>query len=197
MSEAAFDTHAEIRKLEQAGCPAAQAEAVVDLVNRAPPNIQMVKVLERLTFQIETNMATKADIADLRAETKAGIADLRADTQAGIADLRADTQAGIADLRADTQAGIADLRAHTQAGIADLRTDTKADNAGLRTETKADIADLRTECRTEFANLRTDIADLRADMFRALWIQGGALAALILALAGLMLGFAASLGPGG
>ena len=102
MSEAAFDTHAEIRKLEQAGCPAAQAETVVDLVNRAPPNIQMVKALERLTFQIETNMATKADIADLR-----------------------------------------------------------------------------------------------ADMFRALWIQGGALAALILALAGLMLGFAASLGPGG
>ena len=129
---------------------------------------------------------------------KAGIADLRAEhSRPALRICGPDTQAGIADLRADTQAGIADLRADTQAGIADLRTDTKADNAGLRTETKADIADLRTECRTEFANLRTDIADLRADMFRALWIQGGALAALILALAGLMLGFAASLGPGG
>ena len=67
MSEVAFDTHAEIRKLERAGCPTAQAEAMVDLVSRAPLNIQMVKDLERVSIQVETNMATKADIAALRA----------------------------------------------------------------------------------------------------------------------------------
>ncbi|MDE0129166.1 MAG: hypothetical protein OXQ86_06330 [Gammaproteobacteria bacterium] len=68
MSEVTFDTHAEIRKLERAGCPKTQAEAMVDLVSRAPLNIRTAKALERLSFQVETNMATKADIADLRAD---------------------------------------------------------------------------------------------------------------------------------
>ncbi|MDE0454153.1 MAG: DUF1640 domain-containing protein [Gammaproteobacteria bacterium] len=97
MSEAAFDTHAEIRKLERAGCPKKQAEAMVDLVNRAPLNIEMVKAMERLSFQVETNMATKADIAELRAETKADIAELRAETT----ELRAERKADIKELRAD------------------------------------------------------------------------------------------------
>ena len=37
------------------------------------------------------------------------------------------------------------------------------------------------------AEMKADIASLRADMFRALWLQGGALAALILTLAGFLL----------
>lgn len=138
MPEVAFDTHAEIRKLEEAGCPTAQAEAMVDLASRAPLNIQMVKALERLSFQVETNMATKTDIARLEGE------------------------------------------------IMGLRAEVKADIEGLRAGGKADVTALRGE-------VKADIASLRADMFRALWIQGGALAALILALAGLMLGFGASL----
>ena len=36
MPSPAFDTHAEIRKLQEAGCPEEQAEAMVDLVSRAP-----------------------------------------------------------------------------------------------------------------------------------------------------------------
>ncbi len=117
MAEVAFDTNAEIRKLQQAGCPGNQAEAMVDLVSRAPLNVQMVKDLERVKLQtsaIETSMATKTDIVQLRGE--------------------------VTTLRAET---------------------------------------------------RADIASLRADMFRALWIQGGILAALILSLAGLMLRSAA------
>ena len=113
MAEIAFDTNAEIRKLQQEGCPRNQAEAIVDLVSRAPLNVQMAKDLERVKLQtsaIETSMATKTDIVQLRGE------------------------------------------------VTTLRAETKA-----------------------------DIASLRADMFRALWIQGGILAALILSLAGLML----------
>ena len=128
MAEVAFDTNAEIRKLQQAGCPGNQAEAIVDLVSRAPLNVQMVKDLERVKLQtsaIETSMATKTDIVQLRGE------------------------------------------------VTTLRAETRADILTLRAETKADIA------------------SLRADMFRALWIQGGILAALILSLAGLMLRSAA------
>ncbi|MCY3816581.1 MAG: hypothetical protein OXG59_09865 [Gammaproteobacteria bacterium] len=154
MSEVTFDTHAEIRKLERAGCPKTQAEAMVDLVSRAPLNIQMVKALERLSFQVETNMATKADIAELRAETKADIADLRAETRSGIADLRAETRSGIAD---------------------------------VRTETKADFARLEGQIATSRKERKADIEELRADIFRALWIQGASLAALILAFAAVAL----------
>ena len=101
---------------------------MVDLVSRAPLNVQMVKDLERVRLQtstIVTSMATKTDIVQLRGE------------------------------------------------VTTLRAETRADILTLRAETKADIA------------------SLRADMFRALWIQGGILAALILSLAGLMLRSAA------
>ena len=128
MAEVAFDTNAEIRKLQQEGWPRNQAEAMVDLVSRAPLNVQMVKDLERVRLQtstIETSMATKTDIVQLRGE------------------------------------------------VTTLRAETRADILTLRVETKANIA------------------SLRADMFRALWIQGGILAALILSLAGLMLRSAA------
>ncbi len=82
MSDFTFDTHAEIRKLEQSGIPVPHAEAVVDMVTRAPINTQMaegLRRLERLEQHIETNMATKADLATMRTETKAGLTALRAD----------------------------------------------------------------------------------------------------------------------
>ena len=82
MSEFSFDTHAEVRKLEQSGIPVPHAEAMVDMVTRAPINTQMAEGLERLKrleHQVETNMATKADLAALRTETKAGLEALRAD----------------------------------------------------------------------------------------------------------------------
>ena len=62
MSDFTFDTHAEIRKLEQSGIPVPHAEAVVDMVTRAPINTQVaegMRRLERLEQHIEKNMATK------------------------------------------------------------------------------------------------------------------------------------------
>ena len=93
MSEFSFDTHAEVRKLEQSGIPVPHAEAMVDVVTRAPINPQMAEGLERLKrleHQVETNMATKAGLASLRTETKAGFATLRTETKAGLEALRAD-----------------------------------------------------------------------------------------------------------
>ena len=171
MPEVAFDTHAEIRKLEEAGCPTAQAEAMVDLVSRSPLNIQMVKALERLAFQVETNMATKTDIARLEGE---------------IAGVRAEGKTDTEGLRGAVKRNIEGLRGEVKRNIEGLRGEVKRNIEGLRAEGKAEITALRGE-------VKADIAGLRADMFRALWIQGGALAALILALAGMMLGFGASL----
>ena len=46
--------------------------------------------------------------------------------------------------------------------------------------TKADLADFAT--KTDFARLRADLAALEARMYRALWIQGGAIVAILTAL---------------
>ncbi len=104
MNQVSFDTHAAMRRLGQAGASTPLAEAVVDIVTEATSlNMQIVEDLAYLKSQIETNMATKADIAALRGDS----ATLRADTKADIAALRGDS----ATLRADTKADIAGLRA--------------------------------------------------------------------------------------
>ncbi len=127
MSQASFDTHAAIRKLEQAGCPARQAEAMVSMVMQATGDtLQMAKDLEHIKLQVETNMATKDALSALRVEMQARFASL----------------------------------------------DTRFASLGARQE------------QVE----RTMVT--KGELYRALWIQGGVLATLILTLAGAMLGFA-------
>ena len=105
MPQPALDTHAEVRKLKQAGCTEEQAEAMVELVNQAPLNAQVAGSLEQMQLRLDsikaamaikaslealtsrvasiestmTGMATKSDLKVLRAETKAGLESLRAD----------------------------------------------------------------------------------------------------------------------
>ena len=70
MPQPALDTHAEVRKLKQAGCPEEQAEAMVDLVGRAPLNAQIARSLEQVQFRldsIESNMAGLATQSSLEA----------------------------------------------------------------------------------------------------------------------------------
>ena len=66
----AFDTHAAAKTLEQAGFTEAQVDALIDVTRRTTllPDI--------------TTLATKADLADLRAELKTDIANLRAEIPA-------------------------------------------------------------------------------------------------------------------
>ena len=120
MSQASFDTHAAIRKLERAGCPVRQAEAMVSMVMQATGDtLQMAKDLEHIKLQVETNMATKDALAALRTEMQARFASL--------------------------------------------------------------------DARQEQVE-RTMLT--KGELYRALWIQGGVLATLILTLAAAMLGFA-------
>ena len=137
MPQPALDTHAEVRKLNQAGCPEEQAIAMVNLVNRAPLNAQIVESLQQVQFHlkaIEDRMVT--------IEGRMDAIDTRMD--------------GI-EMRID---GI-------EANMA-----TKSDLQVMRAETNAGLE------------------ALRAEMSRMFWIQGGALATLILGLATIMLGIA-------
>ena len=144
MTESSFETHEALRRLQRAGFEAVQAQAVVDVVTRAPISTQVVKDLERIKVQVETNMATKTDLAVL--------------------------ERVVAQLETNMA---------TKADLADLRGELTSDIANLRGELTSNIADLRGE-------VTSGIADLRASLFRALWLQGGAYAALIIGLAGLV-----------
>ena len=151
MTESSFETHEAIRTLQRAGFEAVQAQAVVDVVTRAPISTQVVKDLERIKVQVETNMATKTDVAVL---------------QRVVAQLETNMA---------TKADLADLRGELASNIAEVTSNS---------------ADLRGEVISSIANLRGDVTssieNLRASFFRALWLQGGAYAALIIGLAGLV-----------
>ena len=72
MTTLVFDTHAAVKALKEVGFEEAQAEAVVTTVGDA----------------ITGNIATKADLTDLRAATERDIAELRAEMKHDIAELR-------------------------------------------------------------------------------------------------------------
>ena len=59
---------------------------------------------------------------------------------------------------------------------------TKTDIAKLEGFTKAEIA----EVKADIAGIKTEIQATKAEMFRALWIQGAAIVGLQLTIAGLL-----------
>ncbi|MCY3605125.1 MAG: DUF1640 domain-containing protein [Gammaproteobacteria bacterium] len=231
MQEVSFDTHAAIRKLEGAGCPAPQAEAMVAVVSQATSvTSRMARDLERIKLQVDTNMATRSDLADLRTETREGFASLKAEieervenrietlrtetqegfasmrtetlghveslrteTQKGFESLRTETLGHVESLRTETQKGFESLRTETLGHVESLRTETQKGFESLRTETLGHVESLRTETRQGFASMRTEFKDqmvTKGELYRALWIQGGVLATLILSFGAMTLGIA-------
>ncbi len=81
------------------------------------------------------NLATKRDLAELKAATQQDIAELKQ----AFAQLKASTQQDIAELRAELKGGIAELRAELKGDIAELRAELKGDIAEL----KRDVAVLK------------------------------------------------------
>ncbi len=153
MSEAiAFDTHRFVKRLTESGFTEKQAETL------AEEHVEL----------INSNLATKADIAAVTADIEA----LRLATKADIAAVRSDIEA----LRLATKADIEGLRKELKADTEGLRKELKADIEGLRKELKADIEALRQETKTDIATLK---ADLLKWMFGALIAQGGLIVALV------------------
>lgn len=72
------------------------------------------------------------------------------------------------------EAGVSDekAKAAARAVIGLEHAATKSDITDLRAETKSDIALLRSD-------LRSGLAELKAEIYRALWIQGGAIITIL------------------
>ncbi len=107
MATATFDTLHAAKALTAAGFEAAQAEAITDTIRDA----------------FTESVATKADMAELKAELKADIAEVKAD--------------------------MAELKAELKADMAELETRLTTDMAGLR----VDMASLETRLAERFEAL--------------------------------------------
>ncbi len=85
-----------------------------------------------------------------------------------------------------TKSDIDKLQASTRADVDKLRTSTTAEFAAVRT----DIDKLRTLTESDLNKLRAsttaDIANLKAEVFRALWIQGAGIVGIHLTIGGLL-----------
>ena len=152
MTQPAYDVLSEKRRLESAGVPARQAEAILESVTHATTvNEEWKRKLDHVQGSVTR---LKADVGALKADVGA----LKADVGA----LKADVGA----LKADVGALKADVGA------------LKADVGAL----KVGLASVKAEMATK-KDVEAAVAVLRADMYRALWVQGLSLGTLILGLA--------------
>ena len=103
----AFDTLKFVRNLTQAGLPEAQAEVFANAHRDA------------FKEALDSNLATKADIAELRSE----MAEFRESTTTQIAELKESTNSQIAEFKESTNSQIAEFKESTTAQIAELRSE--------------------------------------------------------------------------
>ena len=115
-----------IRRIEDAGIAHKQAEAIVETFADA---------IEQL--------ATKADIENLRTATKADVENLRTATKADLE-----------NLATATKADIENLATAMKADVENLATAMKADVENLRNEVNAKIDNLRNEMNAKFESMK-------------------------------------------
>ena len=99
--------------------------------------------------------------------------------EAGFEDRQAEAVAGVMRSAVDAERGALATKADLDAGLAAVRADTRADIADLRADTRADIAAVR-------ADLDNLESRMQATLYRALWMQTGAIVGTIVATAGVV-----------
>jgi hypothetical protein len=179
-----IDTLAYTKKLEAAGVERRAAEAHAEAM------------VEALGEHVLPDLATKADIAAVRADiealrvaSNADIAAVRTDLEALRVAAKADIEmselrlrAEISDLRGEMRAGEERLRGEMHAGEERLHGEMRAGEERLHGEIAAGDASLRAAMMAGDAALRTEIANLRGELTR--WVVGTGVAA-VLALTGI------------
>lgn len=121
-------------------------------------SIEAGTTLEERVSRLEAgyeHLATKADVADLRAEFKTDIASLRSEVQRS----DAATQAAFEKLRAEMQSRDAAM----QAAFEKFRTEMNARDEVMRAEMQARDAAMREEMSTRDAAMRDEIRKIRTD----------------------------------
>ena len=146
MNMLAFDTLAYSKRLQEAGVPSAQAEA------------HAIAQADFLTHHLLSAVATKTDLAELKAELKTDLAELKTELKTDLAELKADMA--------------------TKADLAELKTELKTDLAELKTELKTDLTELKTDMVTK-AELKADMAEMETRLTMRMLLMVGILATLM------------------
>jgi ribosomal protein L29 len=120
-------------------------------------------------------IATKGDLALLRADFDS----LRRELHAELAVVRAELRTEIAAVRSDLSAEIASVRLE----IAAVRSDLSGEIAAVRSDLSGEIAAVRSDLSGEIAAVRSDIAEIRTEMHRSLRGVVLSLVAVMVALA--------------
>ena len=107
MNMVAFDTLTYSKRLQEAGVPSAQAEA------------HAIAQADFLTHYLLSEVATKTDLAEVKAELKTDIAEVKAELKTEIAEIKADLKTEIAEVKAELKTDIAELKTE----IAGIKTD--------------------------------------------------------------------------
>lgn len=126
MTAVPFDTLKLARALRQASFTNEQAEGAAEAIAGA----------------LQADLATKGDLAEVRAELKGDIAELKAELKGDIAELKAELKGDIAGLKAELKGDIAEVRS-------ELR------EQGVRLDAK--IEALRLEIAVQISAAKADI----------------------------------------
>ncbi len=132
MAVIAFETLKHVERLTAAGVPDAQARAEASALR------------DVLSESLDTTIATKGAVQDLKVELKADIKDLKTELKADIERLEASTKAEIGRLEASTKTEIGRLENSTKAAMRDLKGDIER----LEASTKADMALMRKDMQS-------------------------------------------------
>ncbi len=159
----AFDTHRFVKRLTDSGFTEKQAETLA----------------EEHVALLNTNLATKADIAAAQTDLAAVEAGLKAEiakVEAGLKEQIAKVEAGLKAEIAKVETGLKAEIAKVEGGVETLRLETGARIAKAEAELKGEIAKAEGRLRAEIAAVK---ADLLKWMFGAMIAQGGLIVALV------------------
>ena len=151
-----FDSHAFVKRLTAGGFTERQAEVLA----------------KEQAVLLETNLATKADIEEVRAD----LAAIKGDVETRTAAVEAGLKADIAKVEAALKADIAKVEAALKADIAKVEAGLKADIAKVEAGLKADIAKVERDLSVKMEAIRSGLLKW---MFAAMIAQGGLVVALI------------------
>ena len=194
------------RDLEAAGIERPHAEAIARAVGRAVAPLATKADIQRLEntmrgelqqYRASTNADSERLETTVRGELQQHGASTKADSERLETTLRSDLEQHGASTKADSERLETTLRSDLEQHGASAKADSERLETTLRSDleqhgasTKADSERLETTLRGEFerrmdrheARIRAEFANFRAEMYRALWIQGAGIVAIVAAL---------------
>ncbi len=136
-------------------------QEVKSVLSRLEPMI--VRIDATLTSTLP-NLATKAELADLRSDLTRDISGSRTEITREMSDFRTEITREMSDFRTEITREMSDFRTEMTKELSDFRTGMTADFSNLRADVSRDISELRNENICLRAETTKEIATLRTEM---------------------------------